>query len=163
MNEAAPAIFQALEGSSFAAGIRASSWAYMAANVGHIVALTVFAGSVAIMDVRMAGFLRATNPGEILRKARVVVLCAFLGLAATGFILFAAEASHVVLNEIFQFKLMLIALGLINVALFEYFVAPRVRMTPANQPLPEMARISGIASLVIWIAVAVCGRSIAYF
>jgi len=163
LNEAAPALFQALEGSSFAAGIRASSWAYMAANVGHIVALTVFAGSVVIMDVRMAGFLRATNPGEILRKARVVVLCAFLGLAATGFILFAAEASHVILNEIFQFKLMLIALGLINVVIFQLFVAPRVRVALPNQPLPEMARISGIASLVIWIAVAICGRSIAYF
>ena len=163
MNEAAPVIFQALEGSSFAAGIRASPWAYMAANVGHIVALTVFAGAIAIMDVRMAGFLRATNPGEILRKARVVALCAFLGLGTTGFILFAAEASHVILNGIFQFKLMLIALGLINVAFFEYFVAARVRMTPAGQPLPDMARISGIASLVIWIAVAICGRSIAYF
>jgi hypothetical protein len=33
----------------------------------------------------------------------------------------------------------------------------------ANQPMPEMARIFGIASLVIWIAVAICGRSIAYF
>ena len=163
MNEAAPVIFQALEGSSFAAGIRASSWAYMVANVGHIVALTVFAGSVAIMDVRMAGFLRATNPGDILRKARVVALWAFLGLAATGFILFAAEASHVILNEIFQFKLMLIALGLINVVIFQLFVAPRVRVALPNQPLPEMARISGIASLVIWIAVAICGRSIAYF
>jgi hypothetical protein len=163
LNEAAPAVFQALEGSSFAAGIRASSWAYMVANVGHIVALTIFAGSIAIMDVRMAGFLRATKPGDILRKARVVALAAFLGLAATGFVLFVAEASHVILNEIFQFKLILIALGLINVALFEYLVAPRVRMTPADRPLPEMARISGVASLVIWIAVAICGRSIAYF
>ena len=163
MNEAAPVIFQALEGSSFAAGIRASSWAYMVANVGHIVALTVFAGSVAIMDVRMAGFLRATNPGDILRKARVVALWAFFGLAATGFILFVAEASHVILNEIFQFKLMLIALGLINVVIFQLFVARRVRAALPNQPLPEVARISGIASLVIWIAVAICGRSIAYF
>ena len=163
MNEAAPAIFQALEGSSFAVGIRASSWAYMIANVGHIVALTVFAGSIAIMDVRIAGFLRATNPGEILLKARVVALWAFLGLAATGFILFAAEASHVILNEIFQFKLMLIALGLINVVIFQLFIARRVRVALPNQPLPEAARISGIASLVIWIAVAICGRSIAYF
>jgi hypothetical protein len=163
LNEAAPAIFQALEGSAFAAGIRASSWAYMVANVGHVVALTVFAGAVTIMDVRMAGFLRATNPGDVLRNARIVALSAFLGLAATGFVLFAAEASHVILNGIFLFKLMLIALGLINVTLFEYFVAPRVRLTLANEPLPDAARISGIASLVIWIAVAICGRSIAYF
>ena len=37
MNDAASAIFVALEQSGFAAAIRQSPWLYPAANVGHIV------------------------------------------------------------------------------------------------------------------------------
>ena len=53
MTDAAPAIFVALEQSGFAAAIRQSLWLYPAANVGHIVSLTFFAGAVAVMDVRL--------------------------------------------------------------------------------------------------------------
>jgi hypothetical protein len=53
MTDAAPAIFVALEQSGFAAAIRQSPWLYPAANVGHIVFLVLFAGAIAVMDVRL--------------------------------------------------------------------------------------------------------------
>jgi hypothetical protein len=163
MNEHAPAIFVALEGSAFAAGIRGSTWAYMVANVGHILSLFVFAGAIAVMDLRMTGALAATSPQYILRTARTVAMCAFGGLAVTGFILFSAEASHVALNPVFQVKVALIALGLINIAWFEYRIAPRVRRLKPLKPMPQEARVAGFVSLAIWFVVAACGRSIAYF
>jgi hypothetical protein len=92
-----------------------------------------------------------------------VTILAFLGLLATGSILFTAEASHVIINPVFQLKLALIALGLINVLVFEIFTAPKVRTIAPLQPLPDAARFAGIASIAIWIAVAACGRTIAYF
>src|SRR5437588_845887 len=70
MTEAAPAIFVALEGSSFAAAIRQSLWLYPAANVGHIVSLFVFAGAVAVMDVRLLGGFAATAPARLIGRAR---------------------------------------------------------------------------------------------
>jgi hypothetical protein len=163
MLDGAPAIFVALEGSGLGQAIRQSSWIYMAANVGHIVALTVFAGAVAVLDLRMAGAFAATAPGRVLAGARRVVIGAFAGLVLTGAVLFTAEASHVIMNGVFQAKLALIALGLINVTAFEFFTAPKVRALPPLSPLPAAARRAGIASLAIWIAVAICGRSIAYF
>jgi hypothetical protein len=163
MNEAAPAIFVALEASGAGAAIRQSPWIYMAANVGHIVSLMVFAGAIAVMDLRMAGALSATSPGYVLKIARRWALVAFLGLVLTGGVLFTAEASHVILNPVFQFKLFLIALGLLNVLIFEFAVAPRVREAKPLTALPTGAWISGVASLCIWIAVAAAGRTIAYF
>lgn len=163
MNDAAPAIFVALEASSVGAAIRQSTWIYMAANVGHIVALVCFAGAVAVMDLRMAGVFAATAPGRILRGARIAAILAFLGLVVTGSVLFIAEASHVIVNPVFQLKLGLILLGLINVAVFEFSVAPKVTGLPPLTPLPRAARTAGILSIVLWLAVAICGRSIAYF
>jgi hypothetical protein len=54
----------------------------------------------------------------------------------SGFILFIADASHVIINPAFQIKLGLIAAG---------------------------ARLAGLLSIAIWLSVAACGRSIAYF
>jgi hypothetical protein len=67
------------------------------------------------------------------------------------------------MNGVFQLKLALIALGLLNVTLFEFFTAPQVKDLPPLTPLPAAARRAGVVSIAVWIAVAICGRSIAYF
>lgn len=163
MTDAAPAIFIALESSGIGAAIRQSRWLYMTANIGHIVALMAFAGAIAVMDLRMAGALAATAPGYILRIARNIAMIAFAALAVTGTILFTAEASHVIVNRVFQIKLGLIALGLVNIFLFEVFIGPKVKELQPLTPLPSGARIAALSSIAIWFAVAICGRSIAYF
>ena len=68
MLDSAPAVFVALEGSGLGQTIRQSSWIYMAANVGHIVSLVVFAGAVAVLDLRMVGAFAATAPGQVLTR-----------------------------------------------------------------------------------------------
>jgi hypothetical protein len=163
MLDSAPGIFITLEGSDVGQAIRQSPWIYMAANVGHIVSLVVFAGAVAVLDLRMAGAFAATSPSYVLSRARRVTILAFLGLVATGAVLFTAEASHVIMNGVFQLKLALIVLGLLNVTLFEFFTAPQVKDLPPLTPLPSAARRAGMVSIAVWIAVAICGRSIAYF
>lgn len=158
MTDAAPALFVALEASALGAAIRQSGWAYMVANVGHIAALALFAGAVAVMDLRLAGLLAATAPYRVLRGARRAAVAAFAGLIITGAVLFTAEASHVVLNLAFQFKL-----ALINVAWVEAMIVPKLRHTLPLTPLPRGAKFGAIASMAIWLAVAICGRAIAYF
>jgi hypothetical protein len=44
-------------------------------------------------------------------------------MAATGFMLFAAEASHLVLNPMVQIKAVLIAVGLANAATYEFWIS----------------------------------------
>lgn len=163
MTEAAPAFFVALEASGLGAAIRQSRWLYMVANVGHIVALMIFAGAIAVMDLRMAGALSATSPGYVLKAARRLAILGFAGLVISGAFLFTAEASHVIMNRVFQVKLGLIVLGLLNIVLCEIFVTPKVRNLPPLTPLPSGARAAAVTSVAIWIAVAICGRSIAYF
>ena len=65
----APQFLQALEQSGFAAAIRQSTWTYATANVGHILALTLFAAAVAIMDLRLLGAFAASPPAAVVRPA----------------------------------------------------------------------------------------------
>jgi hypothetical protein len=163
MTDDAPAIFVALEQSGFGAAIRQSTWIYPAANIGHIVALVVFAGSIAMMDVRLLGGLSATAPGRLLARARAFAIVAFVGMLITGSVLFTAEASHLIVNPVFQLKVALIGAGLVNLVIYELVARRAVADLPPGATLPSSARIAGVVSLSVWVAVATCGRSIAYF
>jgi hypothetical protein len=163
MEHDAPAIFVALEQSGFAAAVRQSRWLYPFANVGHILSLVAFASAVAVMDLRLLGAFAATAPGRVLARARIAAIAAFCGLAVTGSMLFSAEASHLVGNPVLRLKFLLVATGLVNVLIYEIVARRAVETLPPGAPLPRSAGAAGALSLVIWIAVAACGRSIAYF
>ena len=120
-------------------------------------------GANAVMDIRLLGGLSATAPGPLLARTRNVALAALAGMAVTGSLLFSAEASHLALNPVFQLKVALIGAGLVNVALYEFGAKSAVADLPPGAAMPARARIVGAVSLLIWVAVAACGRSIAYF
>jgi hypothetical protein len=84
-------------------------------------------------------------------------------MAVTGFMLFAAEASHLALNPVFRLKLVLVGAGLVNVAIYEFWARRAVESLPAGAAMPAAAKIAGFVSIGIWVAVAACGRAIAYF
>ena len=159
----APHILTTLEQSAFGAAIRQSTWAYPAANVGHIVSLTLLAGSVAIMDARLLGAFAATSPASIVRPARRMAIGALGLMAMSGFVLFTAEASHVALNPVFQTKMALIILGVLNAGLVGGALSKALEVIGPHQPLPGRVRLAAGLSMLIWISVAACGRLIAYF
>jgi len=158
----APQLLIALEQSALGAAIRQSVWAYPVANVGHIVALTLFAGSVAIMDLQLLGAFAATPPAAIVRPARIMAMLGLGLMALTGFMLFAAEASHVAMNRVFQVKAGLITLGILNALLIAGPALSALGATGANMVVPARARAAAALSLAIWISVTACGRLIAY-
>jgi hypothetical protein len=159
----APAILVALEQSAFAAAIRQSVWLYPAANVGHVVALFLFAGAVTVMDLTLLGVLRAAAPLKVVLSSRRAAIAGLLLMAATGSLLFSAEASHVAMNPVLQVKATLIAAGLLNALL----TGPHLRRAFAEPAtggaFPSRLRAAAGLSLAIWISVAACGRLIAYF
>jgi hypothetical protein len=127
------------------------------------VALTLFAGSVAIMDARLLGAFAAAPPATVVRPARRMAVVALLAMAATGSMLFTAEASHVALNRVFQIKAALIAFGILNALLIARATGEALEAMPAFAPLPARVRLAAALSLSIWVSVAACGRLIAYF
>jgi hypothetical protein len=159
----APAFLFAIEQSAFASAIRQSLWAYPAANVSHILALFLLAGAVSVMDLTLLGALRGSHAAGIVRQSRRAAMVALLLMLATGSILFAAEASHVAMNPVFQVKLALIAFGILNALA----TGPPLRRTLAapslSMPFPMRLRVAAALSLLTWLSVAGCGRLIAYF
>jgi hypothetical protein len=159
----APAFLIAIEQSSFALAIRQSVWAYPAANVGHIVALFLLAGAVFVMDLALLGSLRVVDPVAVVRGARRATIAALVLMLATGSILFTAEASHVAMNPVFQTKIVLISLGLLNALMIGPLLRRTLDQVPPPVAFPLRLRAAAAMSLMIWLSVAACGRLIAYF
>jgi uncharacterized membrane protein YgdD (TMEM256/DUF423 family) len=162
MNMEAPGLLVALEGSAFGDTIRQSLWLYPAANVLHVVGLALFAGAVAVMDLRILGAFAATTPASVIRPARRAAVAALALMALSGSVLFTAEASHISLNPVFQAKATLVALGIANALLIAPALARALADTPAFVPLPSSVRMAAFASIAIWLLVAASGRLIAY-
>jgi hypothetical protein len=156
-------ILSAIEQSWLGVLARESVWLYPAANVGHILALTVFAASVAMMDARLLGAFRDIPPGRFLSGVRWIAAGGVAAMLLTGSVLLAAEATHVAANPVFQTKLVLIGLALLNALLFELLAARQVRALPERVEMPLLARASAALSLGLWFSVAAAGRLIAYF
>jgi len=163
MSPEAPAFLVTLEQSTLGAAIRQSVWIYPAANVGHILALTLLAASVAVMDLRLLGAFRETVPAAVIVPARRVAMLALTLMLLTGLTLFTAEASHVAMNPVFQLKMGLIALAVLNALIVQRTLPAVLTKTPAMTPLPARFRVAAVISLALWFCVAAAGRLIAYF
>ena len=154
--------FLALEQSGLGDAMRSSSVLYPFANVLHIVGLCFFFGAIAVMDARLIGAFTSMPLKPFVSRWRRLAVAAFVIQIVSGFMLFSAEASAIVENPVFRNKMILIALGLANVAVFELVTKREVAQTGSGHP-PLAARVSGVVSLGIWTLVAVAGRLIAYF
>ena len=73
-----------------------------------------------------------------------------------------AEASHVALNPVFQWKLALIAIGLANALVLGRMAAREAYLLSAGVAFSSRSRMAAVVSLTVWLAVAALGRFIAY-
>jgi len=162
MNAAAPQILIALETSGVGAAIRQSTWVYPTANVGHVVLVVLFFAALAVMDLALVGFIDARRRAALIAAARRATIGFLTGVVLTGAVLFTAEASHVALNPVFQAKIALIGLAVLNVAVLGGRAVRAAGMRPEGEALPRWARASAVLSLTLWISVVGLGRFIAY-
>ncbi len=104
--------------------------------------------------------MRRLPVAALLSALTPLAIAGFLLLAASGSVMFAADARSLVGNPMFERKLVLIALALANAALFAW----RWRRPAAGwgERVPAGARLAGIASLLFWLLAAAAGRLIAY-
>lgn len=162
MNAAAPGFLIAIETSEIGALIRQSAWIYPTANVAHVVAIVLFAGAIAVMDLRLMGALAGSDPTRVVRGARRAAILALIAVLTSGAVLFTAEASHVALNGIFQIKMGLIAFGIVHALFVGNRAVSGLDQLGPEAPMPGFARFAGALSMLTWLGVVGLGRYIAY-
>ncbi|WP_111640658.1 DUF6644 family protein [Marinimicrobium alkaliphilum] len=145
---------------TLASALRQSSIAYPLVSSAHIFGIGLLAGGIVILDLRLLGAIRRGSLSEL---APLMSLVAAVGLAlaiVTGTLLFSVQPAHYLDNSAFLLKQLLISLGLLNTLLVHRL--PQWRAVLAGQPAAPLLKLTAVLSLVLWLAVLLAGRWIAF-
>lgn len=136
------------------ANLQASAWAYPALEVVHIVGIALLLGNLTLLELRVFGMGRALPVGALARLSLGLALAGF-GLAATsGLLMFASQPGELLANRVFTLKMLLLLAAACNAGWFHG--------RGSLHRLDGLARAQLLLSTLIWLAVLVCGRWIAY-
>lgn len=136
------------------ASLKTHVWAYPALEVVHIVGIALLLGNLVLLELRVFGRGAALPIQDLARLSLSVALCGFALAAASGLLMFATQPAELLSNRVFTLKMLLLMLAGCNAAWF-HGRGSLVR-------LDGLARAQMLASTVVWLAVVVCGRWIAY-
>jgi hypothetical protein len=154
---------QWLEQTPLAVAISESVWLFPIIEGSHILALPLSVGMILMFDLRLLGL--AFQGGSASRLMRDVVRWSKFGFAVmfiTGALLFMTHATQAYENVFFRTKLLFLLVLGINAAVFQIVLYPKMAHWDAGGGTPLGARVCGGLSLIVWIGVIVCGRTMAY-
>ena len=127
-------------------------WHYLV-RTAHIVSVSAFYGGIGLLDLRLMG-VRGTVPLKAFAEHVLPWLYATFAIAfLTGLALFFYDPLHAGSRAYWTPKLIAVALGLANAALFHR--TSYVAALADTRPFPLSARIAGAFSLACWTAALV--------
>lgn len=151
------ALWTTLESTPLAARIGESWWFPLLESIHVLTAMFVVA-TVMLVDLRLLGWGAMSYPLQRFSRELLKWTWGSFALAvASGAGMFITRASWYVANIAFQWKLALLALAAVNMALFHFLTAREASQWEMQQPVARV-RYAGAMSLVIWIGVTLAGR-----
>ena len=152
-----------LESSGLAVAIRESLYLFPVIESLHVIGLTMVFGTVAILDLRLLGLASIHRPftkvaSDVLR----LTWPAFALTVLTGLLMFITNASGYFNNLQFRWKMALLALGGINMLIFELTTGRIVHRWDDDASPPLAGRFAGVLSLLFWIGVIFFGRWVGF-
>jgi hypothetical protein len=136
-----------------------ATWWFPLLESLHVVSITLVVGAILMLDLRLMG-VAALNQRvtDMLRELVPWALGAFVVAVVTGLGLFITRASAHMGNSAFQWKLVLLLLAGLNMALFHFRIHRSVKLWDTQTATPLSARLAGAVSLLLWCGVMLSGR-----
>lgn len=129
----------------------------------HVLTLCLFAGLALVWDLRLLGLtLRHVPVSELSRRLLPWVRLGFVVMVTTGVMLFYAIPVRNYQNIFFRMKLIFLVLATLNIWFFHSRTARSMPAWDVLPVTPRAARMAGFASIILWAAIIVAGRMIAY-
>ena len=152
-----------LHDTSFGTLIRESTWAEPIIETIHVLTLTVFLGFIILLDLRLLDLIMLrTRVSTVFQQLKPWLFGSFGIMLITGISLFAGDPVLFYGTIFFKLKMLMLLAAALNVIVFNLTLGRTLVQWDARAHTPRAVKISGLLSLVLWIAVVACGRGIAY-
>ena len=137
--------------------LRNSPWLGPGINVLHLLALTVFAGALLMVDLRLLGTGLTRQPlAQLARAAQPWLIGAFVALAITGGLQLISTGTKQYYSEFFWGKMEILAVALI----FTFTLRRWVTQANEQRVGPVWGKVVGLVSITLWTTVTVGARLI---
>ena len=150
-------LLEAVEQASPVAALRESVLVYPLVNAFHIIGIALLFGAITALDLRLIGLRRhAGTPAGLTQLLVPVAIFGLLLAIPTGLLLFATDARAYAVSPLFQAKIALVALAILNAL----WLRAIERRGPASH---RRAALAAGASILLWLGAIVLGRLVGYF
>ena len=140
-----------------------SMYMYPIVESSHVLALTLFVGFAVILDLRLLGLILKQVPvSQVVDRLLPWTVAGFIVMNITGVLLFYAIPIRTYHSIFFRAKVIFLVLAGLNVWLFHSRIYQRIAEWDHAIITPRAARRAGVASLILWGAIIIAGRMIAY-
>lgn len=157
------AFFIGIENWPLAVLIAKSPWLFPTIETIHVLALTMVVGTIAMVDLRLLGVRNANSAAdELIAETLPWTWTAFAFAVVSGLSMFISKAATYAYNPLFLFKIGLIALAGLNMAVFHLGAFRTVTAWASASRPPLGARVAGALSLLVWVLVVVMGRWVGF-
>ncbi len=158
-----PSFIHAMETSAIGEWMRSNLLAMPLVNAAHVLCITLVFGTILVVDMRLLGlFDRSRSVMKTSDEMLHLTWGAFIGAAVTGVMFFTANATTYWFNTAFRFKMLVIVLAGVNMAIFQFITYRSVVNWDRNSPSPRAAKVAAALSILIWFSVVVLGRLIGF-
>jgi hypothetical protein len=152
-----------LHDTPFGTLIRESTWAEPIIETIHVLTLTVFLGFIILLDLRLLDLIMLrTRVSTVFQQLKPWLFGSFGIMLITGISLFAGDPVLFYGTIFFKLKMLMLLAAALNVIVFNLTLGRTLMQWDARARTPRAVKISGLLSLVLWVAVVACGRGIAY-
>lgn len=129
----------------------------------HVLALALVIGSIGMVDLRLLGVSsRERSVLATTSEALPITWSAFVVAVISGGLMFSSNAVAYAHNGFFQGKMALMVFAGLNMLGYHLVVGREAAGWSTAATTPLKARIVGGTSLVLWLAIAACGRWIGF-
>jgi len=144
-------------------GIRESIYLFPLIEGVHLLGIGLSVGMLCWFDLRLVGLaMTDQSVSKVWKRVMPAAFAGFIVMFVTGGLLFWAEAATAYDSMDFWIKMGLLLLAGINAGYFELSTHRHAGEWDSQQILPLKARLAGAFSLLLWVAIIVTGRTMAY-
>ena len=127
----------------------------------HFIGLALLIGGAGLIDLRLMGFFKSIPLSAVMRWRKWAVLGLTINVV-TGSLFFIGEPGQYINNVAWYFKLLFLAVALINIAVFETTQGRKMLTVAAGQDTPISFKVVGAVSMGSWFLVLYFGRMLPF-
>lgn len=127
----------------------------------HFIGLALLIGGAGFMDLRLMGFMKSVPVQAVMQVRKWAALGVAINVV-TGVLFFVGAPDQYVNNTAWYFKLLFLAVAMINVAIFETRQGRRMLALAPGENTPASFKVAGAVSMGSWLMVLYFGRMLPF-